>query len=216
MNCFGVRKRLLDYVEAERDRRRASPLPDQSARAIEAHLDGCPRCREEAEAIRTTLTVADMAGDVEPGAAFKLRTVRLLKQEAERVPARTPFAVRFRPALACAAVVLLLGVLLVIFVPERGVRVELAVGTGEFEEQVEQYAREIEFLAGTLSGSGNEFTSYVERVHLDKIELLASSIDECWDAFEENPENSRIKGLILAQMREEVDTLKSFHEVRSL
>ena len=185
--------------------------------AIEAHLDRCVRCREEAEAIRDTFAIARLAGEVEPEGDFKLRTVRLLKQEAERA-APTPAAVRFRPALAYATVLVALGVLLAIFLPERdgAVPVELAAGTDEFAEQVDQYAQEIEFLAGTLPESDYETASYAERAHLDKIELIAGSIDECWDAFEENPENQRVRNLLLAHMREEINALKSFHEVRVL
>jgi hypothetical protein len=159
-----------------------------------------------------------MAGEVEPGAEFRLRTVRLLKQEAERAAARAPTAVRFRPALAYATVVVALAVLLAVFLPERdgATPVKLAAGTEEFEEQVDRYAQEIEFLAGTLPESDYETASYAERAHLDKIELIAGSIDECWDAFEENPENLRVRNLLLARMREEVQALKSFHEVRVL
>lgn len=193
-------------------------MPDDLVRAIEAHHNRCVRCREEVEAIRGTFAIADMAGEVEPDGEFKLRTVRLLKQEAERAAARAPVAVQFRPALAYAAVLVAVGVLLAVFLPgrDRAVPVKLVAGTDEFEEQVEQYVKEIEFLAGTLPGADYETASYEERSHLDKIELLAGSIDECCDAFEENPENPRVRNLLLAQMREQVDALKSFHEVRLL
>jgi len=193
-------------------------LPAELVSAIEAHLERCIRCCQEAEAIRDTFAVAHMAGEVEPGAEFKLRTVRLLKQEAERAAARAPLAVRFRPALAYAAVLVAVGLLLTVFLPERdgAVPVKLAAGTGEFAEQVDQYAQEIEFLAGTLPESDYETVSYAERAHLDKIELIAGSIDECWNAFEENPENPRVRNLLLVHMREEIDALKSFHEVRVL
>ena len=67
-----------------------------------------------------------------------------------------------------------------------------------------------------MPGADYETASYEERSQLDKIELLAGSIDECCDAFEENPENPRVRDLLLAQMREQVDALKSFHEVRLL
>jgi hypothetical protein len=46
--------------------------------------------------------------------------------------------------------------------------------------------------------------------------MLAASIEECWDALERNPENVRVRSLLLSQMREEVDALKSFYEVRTL
>jgi len=216
MNCSGVQRRLIDYVEAERGVGGTSPLPENIMRAIEAHLGRCDRCRDEAAAIRETLAVAGMAREIEPTADFKQRTVRLLRQEAQRAVARTPVAVRLRPALAYAVALVTLATLVVVLMPERAVRVQLATGTEEFEEQVERYAKEIEFLADTLPAATHETTSYIERVHLDKIELLASSIDECWDAFEQNPENVRVRTLLLAQMQEEVDTLKSFLEVRAL
>ena len=216
MNCSGVRKRLLDYVEVERGLRGTAPLPDDLVSAIGAHLDQCVMCREEAEAIRDTLAIAGMAGEVEPSRDFKLSTVGLLKREAERAAARAPAAVEFRPALAYAAIFLVLGIMLALFLPRRATRVELVGNTDEFEEQVEQYAQEIEFLAGTLPSSDYESVSYAERVHLDKIELLAGSIEQCWGAFEENPESPRVRNLLLAQMREEIDALKSFHEVRLL
>jgi len=138
--------------------------------AVEAHLDQCVRCRQEVEGIRATLAIADMAHEVEPDAEFKLKTVRLLKQEVEQATARAPV---FRPALAYAAVLVALGLLLTFFLPERATRVELVGNTEEFEERVEQYAQEIEFLAGTLPGADYETVSYEERAHLDKIELLA-------------------------------------------
>ncbi len=218
MNCSGLRKRLLDYVESERGFRGTVSLPDDLVSAIESHLDACVRCREEVDAIRETFAVADMAGEVEPAGDFTLKTVRLLKDEAERAAARAPVAVQFRPALAYAAVLVALGVSLAIFLRERdgATPVKLATSTGEFEKQVEQYTQEIEFLAGTLPGAEYETASLEERAHLEKIELLAGSIDECWDAFEENPENPRVRELLLAQMQEEIDALKAFHEVRLL
>jgi|GEM_PF-2989015 len=218
MNCSGLRKRLLDYLEAERGLRGTAPLPNDLVSAIEAHLERCVTCREEAEAVRETFAIADMAGEVEPDGDFKLKTVRLLRQEAERAPARAPIAVQFRPVLAYAAVLMVLGVSLGVFLRgrDRATPVRLAASTDEFEEQVEQYVQEIEFLAGTLPGSDYETASCAERAHLDKIELLAGSIDECWDAFEENPESPRVRELLLAQMQEEIDALKEFHEVRLL
>jgi predicted anti-sigma-YlaC factor YlaD len=216
MKCSGIQKRLLEYVEAERGLGGASPLPENIVRAIESHIGHCDRCRDEAEAIRETFTVAAVAGELEPSSGFTQRTVRLLKQEAQRARARTPVAVRLRPVLAYAVILVALGILVAVLMPERAVRVQLAAGTDEFQEQVERYAKEIEFLAETLPSAEHEPVSYVERAHLDKIELLASSIDECWNAFEKNPENPQIRTLLLAQMQEEVDTLKSFIEVRSL
>ena len=216
MKCSSVRRRLIDYVEAERGARGASSLPQDVVKAIGAHLDQCPRCRSEADSIRATFTVADMADEIEPSADFKQRTVRLLRQEAQRITVRAPVAVWLRPALAYAAVVIVLVLLVVVLMPERAVRIELAAGTEEFEQQVAQYAEEIEFLAETLPSREAAPVSHVERAHLDKIELLACSIEECWDAFEKNPENMRVRRLLLAQMQEEVDTLKSFLEVRSL
>jgi hypothetical protein len=216
MKCSSVRKRLIEYVETERGLPGARGLPQHIVDAIAAHLDQCPRCRREAEAIRATFTVAGMTGEIEPTADFKQRTVRLLRQEAQRVTAPAPVAVWLRPALAYAVILVALAILVAVLVPERAVRVELATGSEEFEQQVERYAEEIEFLAQTLPGSEDESISQVERSHLDKIDLLASSIDQCWDAFEENPENVRVRRLLLAQMQEEVNTLKSFLEVRSL
>ena len=216
MNCSGVRKRLVEYVEAELGLRGALPVPEQLEEALEAHLARCARCREEAAAIRNSLTVANMADEVQATAHFKAKTVRLLKQEAERVRGVTPFAFRLRPAFAYLATVLVLGILLVIFLPQRAERVELAADTTEFEQQVDQCAREIQLLADTLSGSDYESASYVERAQLDRIVMLDRSVDECWEAYGKNPENTRIRTLLLAQMREEVDALKSFYEVRSL
>jgi len=216
MNCNNVRRRLIEYVETERGLGGTSTLPQHVVDAIGAHLERCAACRSEAEAIRATFTVAGTANEIEPSADFKQRTVRLLRQEAQRVTAPAPVAVWLRPALAYAVVLIVVAILVAVLVPERAVRVELATGTEEFEQQVERYAEEIEFLAQTLPGSENEPVSQVERAHLDKIDLLASSIDECWNAFEENPENVRVRRLLLAHMQEEVDTLKSFLEVRSL
>ncbi len=216
MNCSSVRKRLIDYVETERGLPGASALPQHIVDAIEAHLDRCPRCRSEAEAIRRTFTVAAMAEEVEPTADFKRRAVQLLRQEAQRRTASVPVTVWLRPALAYAAILIGMAILVAVFMPERAVRVELAAGTEQFEEQVAQYAEEIEFLAQTLPRSEDEPLSHVERAYLDKIKLLASSIGECWDAFEQNPENVRVRTILLAQMREEVNALKSFLEVRSL
>jgi len=216
MKCSSVRKRLIDYVETERGLPGASGLPQHIVDGIAAHLDRCPRCHSEAEAIRATFTVAGTAREIEPTADFKQRTLRLLGQEAQRLTVPAPVAVWLRPALAYAVGLIVVAILVAVFMPERAVRVELVTGADEFEQQVDRYAKEIEFLAQALPSSEDEPVSQLERAHLDKIDLLASSIDECWDAFEENPENLRVRRLLLAHMQEEVDTLKSFLEVRSL
>ena len=216
MKCVFIRRRLIDYVETELGLGGTSPLPERLTKAMKAHLEQCSRCRKEAAAIRDTFATADMVGEVEPDAGFKVRTVGLLKREAERLTWSAPFALRLRPVFAYVVAIAVLGVLLAVFLPERAERVELAANIDEFEAQVERYARDIEFLAGTLSGSGYEPASYVERAHLDKIVMLASSIEECWEALGRNPENEHVRALLLTQMKEEVHALKSFYEVRSL
>ena len=216
MKCIFIHGRLIDYVETELGLRGTSPLPERLIKAMKAHLEQCSECREEAAAIRNTFATADMVDEVEPDAGFKVRTVGLLKREAERLTWSAPFALRLRPVFAYVVAIAVLGVLLAVFLPERAERVELAANIDEFEVQVERYARDIEFLAGTLSGSVYEPASYVERAHLDKIVMLASSIEECWEALGRNPENEYVRTLLLTQMKEEVHALKSFYEVRSL
>jgi hypothetical protein len=157
-----------------------------------------------------------MVSEVEPSIGFKPRTVGLLREEAERSTARVPFALRLRPVLVYVVAVAVLGALAAVLLPERAERVELAGDIEEFEVEVDRYARDIEFLVGVLPGPDYEPASQVERSHLDKIVMLAASIEECWDALERNPENVRVRSLLLSQMREEVDALKSFYEVRTL
>jgi len=216
MKCFFVRRRLVEYVEAELGLPGATPLPDQVRGAIETHLEGCTGCREELEAIRDTLIAADKVAEVEPSTGFKLRTVGLLKEEAERLAGPVPPALRLRPAFAYVVAVAVLGILVAVFLPERAERVELAGDIKEFEAEVDQYARDIEFLVGVLPGPDYEPASQIEQAQLDRIAMLADSIEECWEALERNPENERVRDSLLAQMRQEVDALKSFYEVRSL
>jgi hypothetical protein len=216
MKCILIRKRLVSYVEAELGLPGAVPLPEREREAVRVHLERCPGCREEVEAIRDSLATADMVGEVEPSGGFKLRTVGLLKQEAERLTSPVPFALRLRPVFAYVVAVAALGILVAVFLPERAERVELAGDIEEFEAEVDRYARDIEFLVGVLPGPDYEPTSQVERVHLDKIVMLANSIEECWEALARNPENVRVRSLLLTQMKEEVDALKTFYEVRSL
>ncbi len=216
MKCPLVRRRLVDYIEAELGLPGAVPLPERERETVKVHLERCPGCREEMEAIRDSLATADMVGEVEPSVGFKLRTVGLLKEEAERLAGPVPFGLRLRPVFAYVVAIAVVGILVAVFLPERAQRVELAGDIKEFEAEVDQYARDIEFLVGVLPGPDYEPASQVERAHLDKIVMLANSIEQCWDAVERNPENVRVRSLLLSQMREEVDALKSFYEVRSL
>jgi hypothetical protein len=108
------------------------------------------------------------------------------------------------------------GVIALLLPRQRVQPVELAKNTDQFEKQIGQYTREIDLLAGTLSGSQSEPTSYAERACLDKAMILANSIDECARALKRNPENERVKTVLLANMREEVDTLKSLYKERTL
>jgi hypothetical protein len=216
MKCFFVRRKLVEYVETELDLPGATPLPDQIREAVETHLERCTGCREELEAIRDSLAAAETVAEVEPSAGFKLRTVGLLKEEAERLAGPVPLGLRLRPAFAYVVAIAVLGILVAVFLPESTERVELAGDIEEFEAEVDQYARDIEFLVGVLPGPDYEPASQVERAQLDRIAMLADSIEECWEALERNPENERVRDLLLAQMRQEVDALKSFYEVRSL
>jgi hypothetical protein len=155
--------------------------------------------------------------EVEPSAQFKLRTVAALRQEAERLARPDPFALRLRPVLVSLVVLATVAGVIALLLPRQRVQpVELAKNTDQFEKQIGQYTREIDLLAGTLSGSQSEPTSYAERACLDKAMILANSIDECARALKRNPENERVKTVLLANMREEVDTLKSLYKERTL
>ena len=88
MKCPLVRRRLVDYIETELGLPGAVPLPERQREAVRVHLERCPGCREEVEAIRVSLATADMVGEVEPSVGFKSRTVGLLKEEAERLTSR--------------------------------------------------------------------------------------------------------------------------------
>jgi|GEM_PF-1269605 len=97
MNCRNARRRLALYVGGE--------LGPRKERAVRAHLEGCSRCRAEAEDYRAALERARMmtaAGaapdwtDVE----WRKMVASIVSTPVEKRPFRT-FALR--PALAAAA-----------------------------------------------------------------------------------------------------------------
>ncbi len=50
MNCRKVRKNLVLFLDGE--------LPSSEAEGVQSHLEGCEACREEAELLRSTLSIA--------------------------------------------------------------------------------------------------------------------------------------------------------------
>jgi len=99
-------------------------LPDDEARAFAAHLDGCPACRAEVEELRGAAdALPTLVPSVAPPPELRDRIMAVVEAEAEVLRAAGPAADRparsrrprwlaglggFRPALAAAAVALLL------------------------------------------------------------------------------------------------------------
>ena len=74
MNCQDVRELSSDYL----DRRLA---PSQLS-LVEAHLGACPSCREEIEALRTTISLLGSLDPVETSADFLSQVRRKLEKKA--------------------------------------------------------------------------------------------------------------------------------------
>jgi hypothetical protein len=101
MNCTEVRHHLPGLLYGE--------LKPEEAAAVEAHLHGCPACRDEYAALRQLPVVLDMV----PAPAVRIDLPRLYQQAAQRQEHRLR---RWRRAAlasvaAAAAVLLLVGLL---------------------------------------------------------------------------------------------------------
>ncbi|MBL7075252.1 zf-HC2 domain-containing protein [candidate division KSB1 bacterium] len=62
MNCKRVKDNLIDLLEGE--------LVQSESRAVEDHLKGCPRCREDYQSLKTQLKLFGKVEVPDPGAIF--------------------------------------------------------------------------------------------------------------------------------------------------
>jgi hypothetical protein len=220
VRCEDVRRRLDDRAEGT--------LGEAEGRAVEAHLEGCPACREEAAGLEALLeAAADLPREIRPprdlwaGIDARLDAAETDAPDPPPIPFRAPRRPAGLPPWALVAAALALVVVtagVTSFLTRRHdeamalklgrartapATVEDAAGPATREAQL--LAASQDLLAGLESQDLSPETMEIVRRNLAVID---AAIAELHAALERDPGNGELNRMLLATYQRKIDLLE--------
>jgi hypothetical protein len=213
MTCEELDARLDDWLDGT--------LPSAERATVEAHLAGCPACREAERRLRQVLAhAAALPRSVSPTRDLWPATLRRLRRERAFAWGRGGWSL----ALAAAAVVLM-GIVAVLWgqrapTPARMVEIpsprpDLTLTTAEppgLDPELVAAERDYERAANTLLAALQEQKGRLQPDTLAKVEgnleVIDRALDEVRQALAKDPSNIDLNRMLVSTHRKKVDVLR--------
>ena len=216
MRCASARRSVSDSLDG--------PLRPDRAADLARHLEGCPACRGFARELGAIVRGAGKLSAPEPPARVWLRIaagVRAARTGEDTLPAPAAPAVRWRYALAAAAVLLLVGGAVFVGLQSRRPAVSSGLperGTAAFtmaklrEAQV-YYEKAIDALSQAVGSRGGGLEPALADVFERNLSGLDRTIQVCRLMVDRDPDDPALRAHLLAAYREKVSLFEDIMAV---
>ena len=180
--------------------------------AFQAHLKGCPLCRER---LREDERLMELAAGLKPPAEPPFLWERLeagLRAEQQRARRRTWI---YR---AAAVLVVSLGLGALVQqqrgAPEPATGLYTAEALEKVREREREYAAAIEELEQIAGERMQRMDAELALLYRDKIATIDTQIDRCLQALHGNPANTHIRRYLLLALRDKRETLEEIVQLQ--
>ena len=205
MRCIKARARLNDYVDGL--------LAESEAAAMAQHLGECGDCRSEEEALRRILHEArGLAREIAPPRELWDRIANRIRGHEEAALTRPLSASRARLSAKMAMVVLFLVVVSAGFAvwmsrnTSRNVSAP-SIGYGDCEEALQECAQARAALLADLDEHKAKLSPKTLTTVNDNLRVIDKAITDIKNALKGDPENSRLKELLVHTYAKQVQFL---------
>jgi len=205
VRCIKARARLNDYVDGL--------LAESDAAAVAQHLGECGDCRSEEEALRRILQQAhELPREIAPPRELWDRIANKISGHEEAALTRPRSASRARLLAKMAMVVLFLMVI------SAGLAVRMsrntsrdvsapAIGYGDCEEALQECAQARAALLADLDEHKAKLSPKTLTTVNDNLRVIDKAITDIKNALKGDPENSRLKELLVHTYAKQVQFL---------